>query len=547
MGARRNTVISKSWLQERKEILQKIKDQVRLYLGEESPDITRYAKSYKKDLARPWEVVPWDSVFVSLEQVNVVFGGDFHPFAQAQRSHLRVLRKMVQSRPLVVGLECLFCEDQSWVDQFLKDEISEDEFLDKTQWDRKWGFPWKHYKPLFDFAKKHGLEVLALNLHVDERSGQTLVQRDLKASEILTEKIKASPDSLFYVIYGDLHIASENLPQMLKQSFKSRADFETATIYLNSENIYFQLAEKELESKSEVIRFNDREFCILSSPPWVKWHSYLMYLEEIFDVDLEFDDDDEDEWEFQIDHTDHVSDLVKMISSALDVTVDPNAIEVYSLEDPQALVVTEKVLKKPDYNLAHALIQSDRSFYIPQEGFFYLSKATVNHAATLAGQYIHSEMCGRKELDWDFPEGFIRVIWIESMSFLLSKFVNPKRKAQTMADLKKQLEAFDKTDHGREPLLLALDQKMFELLSIYAGKARDKTFVPREKSSYVHAAKFIGEILGDRYFKLYEKQILGIDNIRALLQKSLEDKDFEIFYFEQLKSLDKLELEGSPE
>jgi len=129
------------------------------------------------------------------------------------------------------------------------------------------------------------------------------------------------------------------------------------------------------------------------------------------------------------------------------------------------------------------------------------------------------------------------------MAFMLSKFVNPKRKAQTMEDLKKQLEAFDKEDRGREPLLLALDQKMLELLSVYAQRGREKAFVPREKSSYAHASKFIGEILGERYFVLYEKQILDIDKIRGLLHQDLRDKSFEDFYYQQLKSLDKLELE----
>lgn len=94
MGARRNSVISKAWLQERKDILQKIKDQVRLYLGDESPDIQTYGHSYKTDLSGPWSRSNWQDVFVAIEQVSLVFGGDFHPFVQAQRSHLRILRKL---------------------------------------------------------------------------------------------------------------------------------------------------------------------------------------------------------------------------------------------------------------------------------------------------------------------------------------------------------------------------------------------------------------------------------------------------------------------
>ncbi len=544
MGARRKSVISKSWLQERREILHKIKDQVRLYLGDEGIDISQYADAYKQDLARAWHSSDWSAVFVALQQVQVVFGGDFHPFAQAQRTHLRILRKIAPDRPIILALECLFYEDQIFVDQFQQGTIDEKTFLKKVQWGDRWGFPWAHYKPLFDFAKTRGISLLAINQPVDERTGVTLQARDEFAAKILADHAKNNPETLYYVVYGDLHVASSHLPRHFRRFAKARPASESATLFLNSESIYFQLAEKNQENQVEVVQFNEREFCILSSPPWVKWHSYLMYLEENFDVDLEWEDEDHDSWEFQIDHTDHVSDMVKMISTAIGVQTDANAVEVYSLRDPQALVVIKKILKNEEFGLAHSLIQSDRSFLIPQRGFFYLSKATVNHAATLAGQYIHSVLCGREKVMWNFPEDFVRFIWIEAMAFMLSKFVNPKRKAQSMADLKKQLEAFNQEDRGREPLLLALDQKMLELLSVYAGQLKDQAFRPSDKSSYALAAKFIGEILGDRYFVLYEKQILDIDSIRALLREDLKSPDFTNFYYDQLKKLDQLEIEG---
>ena len=549
MGARRTPVNSKAWLNECQEILENTKGQVRLYLGEEPPDIKNYAQAYKKDLLRPWKISSWDKLFVCMQQVQVIFGGDFHPFAQAQRTHLRLLRKIIHDRSVILAVECLSAADQPILDQFLKGDISEESFLEKVQWERKWGFPWAHYKPLFDFAIKNGMSVVGLNTDLDELSGAGLTHRDQRAAEKLKQIINNHPEDLVYVLYGDLHIAQDHLPSELSKLVSPQ--IETASFYLNSEKIYFELAEKSQENSVEVVEFNDREFCLLSSPPWVKWHSYLMYLEENFDVDLDWDDeedeDDDGMWEFRMDHTDHVSGLVRMIAAAMNEEVKSDDIEVYSLNDPQALVSVEKSLSAVDYAIAHTLVRNDRSFYIPSQGFFYLSKSTVNHAATLAGQYIHAKISNRKSMLWNFPEDFKKVIWVEAMSFLLSKFVNPKRKSQSMADLKKQLEAFDKEDHGREPLLLALDQKMIELLAMYSDTPAKQTYAPREKSSYILAARFIGEILGDRYFVLYQKQILGIDNIRAFLQKSLDEPHFNEFYLAQLKSLDALEMEGKTE
>lgn len=541
VGARRKTEISKNWLLERKEILQKIKDQVRLYLGDEGKDVSLYAKAYKTDIARSWTQAKLSDIDVSLHQVQVAFGGDFHPFAQAQRAHLRIIRNITGDRPIVLGLECFFAQDQEVVDQFLGNKLSEENFLKKINWDVKWGFPWEHYKPLVDFAKKNNIKILALNVEVSARSGESLHFRDQFAAKKIAGTILSEKESLVYVLYGDLHIAEKHLPEAVRNSLPKEISLEMASIYLNSEQIYFQLAEESKEGETEVVRFKDNQFCVLSSPPWVKWQSYLMYLEENFDVDL---DGDEDEWEFQVDHTDHVSNLVKMICAGLEVKLRTDAIEVYSLNDPQAIKVTERVLKAREHELAVTLVKNDKSFYIPSEGFFYLSKSTVNHAATLAGQFIHSQLSNRKRMLWNFPEDFLRLIWIEAMSFLLSKLVNPKRKAQTMGDLKKQLQAFDHQDKGREPLLLALDQKMSELLSVYAERQRQKVFKPNEKSSYAHAARFIGEMLGERYFLLYQKRIIDKDGLRGLLEQDLEDKSFDAFYFQQLKSLDKLEAEG---
>ena len=529
------------WLTERREILKKIKEQVTLYLGSENEDITLYASAYKKDISRPWKLSSLEEVEACLQQVSMVFGGDFHPFAQAQRSHLRIMRKVVgKRRPLILAFECLFASDQEAVEAYLKGQISQDCFLEKIQWEQKWGFPWVHYKPLFDFAKTHGLKIFALNIEVDKRSGASLNYRDQFAAELLYEIHLQNPDSLVYVLYGDLHIAEKHLPDQFKKQFQKPGTVETASIYLNPEQIYFDLVKERREVQVDVTRFNHRQFCVIGSPPWVKWQSYLMYLEKNFDVNM---DNEEDHREWEVDYTDHVSNLVRMICTGLQVQIKPDAIEVYSPGDPQVLKVLGNFLEKEDFHLAHDLIQSDQCFYIPQEGFFYLARITVNHTASLAGKYIHAHLCGHKKILWDFPKDFLKLIWIEAMGFLLSKFVNPKRKAQTLISMKRQLQAFDPDDLKREPLLLTLDHKALEILRIYGGTESPQTYIPLKKSSYIHGAHFIGEILGERYFVLYQNKKIDRMGLKETLTFKLNDKNFEAFYFNQLKWLDQMEIE----
>ncbi len=528
------------WFTERREILNKIKEQVNLYLGCESEDITLYANTYKKDISRPWQLSSLKEIEDCLQQVAVVFGGDFHPFAQAQRAHLRIMRKMVGKRPLILALECLFATDQQFVQDYLKGRISEDSFLENIQWDKKWGFSWTHYKPLFDFAENHGLEVLALNVEVDKRSGVSLGYRDQFAAKIIHGIHLQNPESLIYVLYGDLHIADSHLPGQFDKQFQDSGTVERASIYLNPERIYFDLVRERREIQVDVVRLSHRQFCIIGSPPWVKWQSYLMYLERTFDVDL---GNKEDQWEWEVDYTDHVSRLVRMICTGLQVEIKTDDIEVYSPGDTRFPKLLEGLLEKKDSHLARNLIQSDQCFYIPQEGLFYLARITVNHTASLAGKYIHAHLCGHKRILWNFPEDFLRLIWIEAMGFLLSKFVNPKRKPQTLASLKKQLQAFDPEDIKREPLILALDHKAFEILQIYGGTKNQKTYIPVEKSSYIHGAHFLGEILGEHYFVLYQNKRIDRNGLKTILTHKINDKNFESFYFNQLKYLDKVEIE----
>ena len=542
MGARRETSADVQWLTERKDILNKIKGQVRLYLGEEPSDIALYAQAYKADIGRSWDVSLMDTLVQAIQESQVVYGGDFHLFSQAQRTHLRILRSVSGKRKLTLALECFFAEKQDVLDNYMDGLISESRFLELVEWESLWGFPWKHYKPLVEFAKKEKIKLIGLNKKTQERSGETLGERDEFASGVLVESMKSHPDSLHYVIFGDLHIAENHLPRCVGKAFGDPLKLKSVSVYLNSESIYFDLIEKGQDGDVEVVKFQDNQFCILSSPPWVKWQSYLMYLEENFDSVLE--DDDSDDWDQRVDHTDHVSSLVKMICVGLNVEMKTHDIEVYSLKDPQVLKMAKIHFSDEHYLLAHDLVQRDMSFFAPQKGFFYLSKSTVNHAAALAGKFIHGKYSRRDRVLWDFPQDFLSLIWVETMSFLLSKFVNPKRKAQTMNDLKKQLEAFDLEDKGREPLLLALDQKMSELLQVYKNDTRNKKYSPTRKSSYVVAARFLGEMLGERYFLLYRGGLVSTEEILFLLRQEVENKGFHEFYFEQLKLLDKLELEA---
>ena len=75
-----------------------------------------------------------------IEKARLILGADFHAYQQSQRSHLRILRSLDPSLPIVLGLECFEVQHQSYIDAYLAGVLTDDELLRKTKWKQRWGF-----------------------------------------------------------------------------------------------------------------------------------------------------------------------------------------------------------------------------------------------------------------------------------------------------------------------------------------------------------------------------------------------------------------------
>ncbi len=520
-------------LKVRQHILQKIKSQVRLYLGEEAPAIRKYALSYKKDIERMrWKPSSKQEVWRAVEAAHIILGGDFHAYAQAQRVHLRHLRELTGSYKLILAVECVESRHQKTLDAYIKGTLDEATFLKRVQWRTSWGFPWSHYKPLFDWLKQSGGRCVALNIK-KTATLKGMQERDTHAATILSQQfIKLQRDEKIYVLYGDLHVAQKNLPSRILT--KTRKRCQLVTLYLNPEKIYFQLFKKNLENKINVLRFSKTEFCLIESPPWVKWQSYLLYLEESTDFDLEGED---------IDYSEHVLSLMQVLSKDVGFIFDKH-VAISSFKDHDCLDLLAEVLKKQDYHTAKKLIQNNMNFYDPRTHRGYLARTTVNYAAQLAGQIYHAQMCNLTSMRFNFRKSFESQIWLDSISFFLSKLINPHRKAPTMNDLKKQLAAFSPNDKGEKALKLALDQKMHELLMSYSTPADSKKSSTKKVAdgmTYYHASQILGSMLGEKIYGVYKTGRLSRSLLHKWLRQSVQHVHFRKFYIQVLKEIDKLE------
>lgn len=64
---------------------------------------------------------------------------------------------------IAIALEMFQRPDQQFLDQYIAGKITEQELLEKTKYNQRWGFPWEYYAPILSYAKANKLPVSALN------------------------------------------------------------------------------------------------------------------------------------------------------------------------------------------------------------------------------------------------------------------------------------------------------------------------------------------------------------------------------------------------
>ncbi len=519
------------------DILQKIKLQVRMYLGDEPKGVRRYALAYKKDIERSrWKASSLQSVSEKMQKSRIIYGGDFHAFAQAQRVHLRFLRDLYRRDKVILAVECIESKYQKVLDRFIAGDIDDAAFLRRIKWSKNWGFPWEHYKPLFDLVRQQKGRCVALNLKTASTL-RGLVQRDRHAARLLAQAFKSlQGDEKIYVIYGDLHIAKERLPDCVQKKIKVKVS--SVTLFLNPEKIYFQIYKKNLENQINVIQFKKNEFCLLESPPWVKWQSYLLFLEESTDALLGDD---------AADYSEHLQSLLQILSMDLGRKEEID-FSVSSFRDHDFLEIWHEVLSANDYFMAKKFVENDMNFFDPKTRRAYLARGTVNYAAQLAGHIFHAKLCGLTEGLREFPLDFEKRIWLDAVAFFLSKLINPHRKPPSMNDLKKRLAAFSPKDRGEIVLKLALDQKMRELLMSYnkelnvGVKDVGDNLNKDDVMVYSGAAQILGSMLGEKIHRLHKTGRLSRSLLDTWLRHPVAQVHFLKFYVQVLQEIDKLEL-----
>jgi hypothetical protein len=316
----------------------------------------------------------------------------------------------------------------------------------------------------------------------------------------------------------------------LKKSLNDKKKLNMVRVYQNYEPLYFQLAQRALETHVEYIHFKSGDFCVLSVPPWVKWQNYLLFLEQNYEKDLD---------EIDIDYTDHVVKLVHFLRLALSLKIGTDSVSVYTVSDENFYRKVKSELSVHEFQRIKTLITKERSFYVPQLQLGYLARMSLSHSSILAAEYMHALLSKRKKMFLTGKSDFLQQIWLHAMKYFGAKLINHKRKTDSLEDIRRSLlSSKSKGEKNKDALMLALQQKILEVSYLTTGRKPKYRFKKFNPVVYLDAARFLGGMIGEKYFTAFHKALIGKEYLLKVLRYPLESNDFDKFYYKQIQSIE---------
>ena len=127
------------------------------------------------------DVITAAELAARLDGVELLFVGESHTDYEFHQVQLRVIEELQRrGRKVLIGLEMYPAGEQAMLDEWSTDPaFTAAEFLAQSRWYNNWGYHWEYYRPIFDFAHRHGLRMFGLN--VPRKVVQTARKEGLQA------------------------------------------------------------------------------------------------------------------------------------------------------------------------------------------------------------------------------------------------------------------------------------------------------------------------------------------------------------------------------
>ena len=103
-----------------------------------------------------------------LADTRILFVGEDHTDMDFHRVQARVLEELHRTgREVMIGLEMYPYTHQASLDEWSAGSMTEDEFVESSDWYENWGYRWDYYRRIFLFARDNGIPMFGVNIPRD--------------------------------------------------------------------------------------------------------------------------------------------------------------------------------------------------------------------------------------------------------------------------------------------------------------------------------------------------------------------------------------------
>jgi uncharacterized iron-regulated protein len=142
----------------------------------------------------------FDAIVDKLLETKIVYVGESHTRFQDHVLQLRVIRALYEhDQKLAIGMEMFNDTAQQTLIEYLNGEFDERDFLKKSHYFTMWGYDYQLYRDIINYAKKHKIPIIALNI---EKETVSKVYKEGGIGALSPEEMKTLPEERDLTING---------------------------------------------------------------------------------------------------------------------------------------------------------------------------------------------------------------------------------------------------------------------------------------------------------------------------------------------------------
>ena len=159
----------------------------------EAKDGARYALNLPPVGIETRQSITYSDILKKLADKKVVYVGEEHTRYEDHQLQLQVIRGLYAQNPkLSIGMEMFHKADQQTIDDYIAAKIDETTFLRQSKYFEKWGFDYRYYRDIINFARINRLPVIALNL---DKQIVSKVYKENGVSALTAQEKEAIPEN----------------------------------------------------------------------------------------------------------------------------------------------------------------------------------------------------------------------------------------------------------------------------------------------------------------------------------------------------------------